>query len=101
METKRIKSMVVYFYDGEKLTDDGYDLTGIVDDYIQLYGQKLFVTCYDPTNEAIEAILDKQVQLIVDCGEKKIEGKAQAHIHKPEIPTREFGLQTQLVFVKL
>ena len=101
METKRIKSLVVYFYDGEKLTDDGYDLTAIVGDYIQLYGLKIFVTCYDPQNEAIEAILDKQVQLIVDLGEKKIEGRVKAHIHKPEIPTREFGLQTQLVFVKL
>ena len=96
----RVSSIIVLFFEGDVLTENGYDLTNILDDYIQVYQNKIFVTCFDNDNDDIKDILDKPLQLRID-GDKKIDAKGKAHLFKPEIPMKEFGLQTQLVFEKL
>lgn len=95
-----VSSIIVLFFEGDALTKIGYDLTNILDDYIQVYQNKIFVTCFDKDNDDIKDILDKPLQLRIE-GEKSFDAKVKAHLFKPEIPMKEFGLQTQLVFEKL
>lgn len=96
----RVSSIIVLFFEGDVLTENGYDLTNILGDYIQVYQNKIFVDCYDKDNECIKDVLEKTLQLRIE-GEKNLDAKVKAHLFKPEIPMKEFGLQTQLVFVKL
>ena len=100
MREIRVSSIIVLFFEGDALTENGYDLTNILDDYIQVYQNKIFVTCFDKDSDDIKDILDKPLQLRIE-GEKKFDAKVKAHLFKPEIPMKGFGLQTQLVFDKL
>lgn len=105
MKNFLIKQITVYF------CQDQYDLTEILGDSIQVYGNRVFVSCLDPDNDVLKdmigsvvhvTITAKQKEQIATAGQRHIvNDKARMRLFKPEIPSKEFGLSPQLIFERL
>ena len=94
MKYVKIKSLIVSFCQNQ------YDLTEILNDYIQIYGQQIYIKCFDPENVVLEDMIDSVVHVIItDKHAQQIAfGRAKMRLFTPELSSTEFGLQPHVVF---
>ncbi len=102
MKNFLIKQITVYF------CQDQYDLTEILGDSIQVYGNKVFVSCLDPDNDVLEDMIGSVVHVTITAKQKEqiatagqihiVNDRAKMRLFTPEIPSNEFGLRPHLVF---
>lgn len=62
---KLIESFIVYFYDGDTLTDDGVDLFPICGDYLIEETDGASMVCFDVENDAVKKLEGKICKTII------------------------------------
>lgn len=82
----QIESFIAYFYDGETLTDDGVDLTGICGDHLLKEPNGASVICYDVESDGVKILKDKICKTIIKTkdGEEHVFDKSKIYTFQIE-----------------
>lgn len=88
-----IESFIVYFYDGDTLTDDGVDLTDICGDYFLKEIDGASVICYDAENEYVKMLKDKECKTIIKTkdGKERVFDRSKIETFKIEYNEENFN----------
>lgn len=88
-----IESFIVYFYDGETLTEDGVDLTGISGDRLLKEIDGASIICYDAENECVKMLKDKECKTIIKTkdGKEHVFDKSKIETFKIEYNEENFN----------